>query len=105
LKGCQSFFDAFVLDYPYQKPLLRFSMVEYERRRNAMPFLLFQGDITQMQVDAVVNAANRELQQGGGVCGAIFNGAGASSMQKACDELAPVEIGEVAITLAFKLPS
>jgi len=70
-----------------------------------MPFLLFQGNITQMQVDAVVNAANRELQQGGGVCGAIFNGAGASSMQKACDELAPVEIGEVAITLAFKLPS
>ena len=70
-----------------------------------MPFLLFQGDITQIKVDAIVNAANRELKQGGGVCGAIFEGAGTRSMQQACDELAPLETGDVAITPAFKLTS
>jgi len=70
-----------------------------------MPFLLFQGDITRLEVDAIVNATNRDLKQGGGVCGAIFKGAGASSMQKACDELSPIETGEVVITPAFKLPS
>jgi len=70
-----------------------------------MPFLLFQGDITHIKVDAIVNAANRDLKQGGGVCGAIFKAAGAQAMQMACDELAPIEVGEVVITPAFKLPS
>lgn len=70
-----------------------------------MPFLLYQGDITHVKVDAIVNAANRELKQGGGVCGAIFKAAGEQAMQQACDELAPVEVGEAVITPAFKLPS
>lgn len=68
-----------------------------------MPFLLIQGDITQLQVDAIVNAANCELKQGGGVCGAIFKAAGAQAMQKACSELAPIETGGVAITPGFAL--
>lgn len=70
-----------------------------------MPFLLFQGDITLLEVDAIVNAANRGLKQGGGVCGAIFKGAGAEAMQSSCDALAPVETGDVAITPGFDLPS
>ncbi|HKL59220.1 MAG TPA: macro domain-containing protein [Sphaerochaeta sp.] len=70
-----------------------------------MPFLLFQGDITLLKVDAVVNAANRNLKMGGGVCGAIFKGAGVASMQQACVGLSPVETGDVAITDAFSLPS
>ncbi len=69
-----------------------------------MPFLLHQGDITQMIVDGIVNAANRGLKQGGGVCRAIFRGAGVEAMQQACDKVAPIETGEVAITPAFKLP-
>ncbi len=69
-----------------------------------MPFLLNKGDITQMLVDGIVNAANKDLKQGGGVCGAIFRGAGSQAMQKACDQLSPVETGEVVITPAFKLP-
>lgn len=47
---------------------------------------LVRGDITTMLVDAVVNAANRDLREGGGVCGAIFSAAGARQLQKACDE-------------------
>lgn len=70
-----------------------------------MPFLLFQGDISLFKVDAIVNAANSNLKMGGGVCGAIFKGAGVASMQQACEDLSPVKTGNVAITGAFNLPS
>lgn len=58
-----------------------------------------------MKVDAIVNAANTDLQMGGGVCGAIFNAAGASKLQAACDLVAPIKTGEAAITPAFSLPA
>jgi O-acetyl-ADP-ribose deacetylase (regulator of RNase III) len=58
-----------------------------------------------MTVDAVVNAANTALEQGGGVCGAIFSSAGAHELQRACNELAPIKTGEAVITSGFKLPS
>ncbi len=60
-------------------------------------------DITKMEVDAIVNAANTELKQGGGVCGAIFKTAGAEKMQAACDKLAPIKTGEAVITPGFDL--
>lgn len=58
-----------------------------------------------MQVDAIVNAANRELQMGGGVCGAIFRAAGAQELQAACNPLAPIATGEAVITPGFRLPA
>lgn len=70
-----------------------------------MPFTIIRNDITQMRVDAIVNAANTNLQMGGGVCGAIFKAAGARELQAACDKLAPIKTGEAVITPGFRLPA
>ncbi len=56
-----------------------------------------------MQSDAIVNAANTELQMGGGVCGAIFKAAGVKELQAACNELSPIQTGEAVITPGFAL--
>lgn len=70
-----------------------------------MPCKIVSEDITTMNVDAVVNAANTDLVMGGGVCGAIFKAAGAAQLQAACDKLAPIETGEAVITPGFGLPA
>src|ERR1700729_4023398 len=63
---------------------------------------LRQGDITQAQVDAIVNAANNDLILGGGVAGAI-RAKGGPSIQAECDKLGPIPIGEAVLTGAGKL--
>lgn len=68
-----------------------------------MPFNIVRNDITKMEVDVIVNAANTELQMGGGVCGAIFKVAGAAELQAVCDKLAPIKTGEAVITSGFGL--
>ena len=68
-----------------------------------MPLKIVCNDITKMQVDIIVNAANSSLQAGGGVCGAIFNAAGVQELQSACDKLAPVQTGDAVITKGFAL--
>lgn len=70
-----------------------------------MPFFIVSEDITEMDVDAVVNAANTELRMGGGVCGAIFRAAGVEEMEEACHPLSPVKTGEAVITPGFDLPA
>jgi len=70
-----------------------------------MPFTIVRQDITKLKVDAIVNAANTELQMGGGVCGAIFIAAGAAQLQAACAKLAPIQTGEAVITPGFALPA
>lgn len=70
-----------------------------------MPFTIIRQDITKMQVDIIVNAANTDLQMGGGVCGAIFHAAGPKVLQAACDKAAPIKTGEAAITPGFALPA
>lgn len=70
-----------------------------------MPFTIVQQDITRMQVDAIVNAANTELTMGGGVCGAIFKAAGAAKLKAACEKLAPIKTGDAVITPGFELPA
>ena len=58
---------------------------------------IVQGDITLLDVEAVVNAANKHLQLGGGVAGAI-RARGGPSIQEECDRLAPIDVGEAVIT-------
>lgn len=70
-----------------------------------MPFTIVRQDITKMKVDAIVNAANTDLQMGGGVCGAIFKAAGPRRLQEACNKVAPIQTGGAAITPGFDLPA
>lgn len=68
-----------------------------------MSFEIINKDITKLDVDAIVNAANTSLQRGGGVCGAIFKAAGAEKLEEACNRLAPISTGEAVITDGFDL--
>lgn len=63
------------------------------------------GDITKLKVDAIVNAANSQLQGGGGVCGAIFQAAGWDQLQTACDTIGSCATGNACITSSFNLAS
>jgi O-acetyl-ADP-ribose deacetylase len=66
---------------------------------------LVTGDITaQDDVDAVVNAANRDLAPGGGVAGAIHRVAG-PELARAGSSRAPIEVGEAVVTEGFGLPN
>jgi O-acetyl-ADP-ribose deacetylase (regulator of RNase III) len=65
---------------------------------------LLQGDITDVAVDAIVNAANTDLVLGAGVAGAIRR-KGGPSIQGECDAIGPVPMGEAAITGAGDLPA
>ncbi len=64
-----------------------------------------RGDITTLEVDAIVNAANPALAPGGGVCGAIFRAAGSLRLQAACAPLGGCEPGDAKATPGFALPA
>ncbi len=68
-----------------------------------MPFEIIRQDITKMQVDAIVNAANQKLLPGGGVCGSIFSAAGKEDMERACRKIGFCPTGEAVITKGFEL--
>jgi len=63
---------------------------------------ILQGDLTQQDVDAIVNAANNDLELGGGVAGAIAR-AGGPQIQGECRAIGPIEVGDAAITGAGNL--
>jgi O-acetyl-ADP-ribose deacetylase (regulator of RNase III) len=65
---------------------------------------LFEGDITTLVVDAVVNAANSALRGGGGVDGAIHRAAG-PELLAASRALAPCPPGDARVTPGFRLPA
>jgi O-acetyl-ADP-ribose deacetylase len=60
------------------------------------------GDITELDVDAIVNAANNDLQLGGGLAGAIRRKGGAR-IQAECDEIGTIPVGGAAITSGGEL--
>lgn len=64
---------------------------------------IVQGDITTIEADAIVNAANAELAAGGGVCGAIFRAAGVNELTAACRALGRCATGSAVITPAFAI--
>jgi O-acetyl-ADP-ribose deacetylase (regulator of RNase III) len=64
--------------------------------------VLLKGDLTEMDVDAIVNAANNDLQHGGGVAGAIRR-KGGEVIQQESNEIGSIPIGGAAITSAGKL--
>lgn len=63
---------------------------------------IIEGDLTELDVDAIVNAANSALQHGGGVAGAISR-KGGPSIQRESDEIGHVPVGSAAVTGAGSL--
>ena len=66
-------------------------------------FKIIKADITRLDVDCIVNAANEQLMAGGGVCGAIFKAAGRDKLQKACNAIGHCRTGSAVITPGFDL--
>jgi len=73
-----------------------------ERRINKTTIRLVSADLTERNVDALVNAANSHLQHGGGVAGAIVR-KGGKVIQDESDKIGYVPVGGAAITTAGKL--
>ena len=68
-----------------------------------MGFYIVHDSIVHMRTDAVVNAANSFLEQGGGVCGAIFKAAGADKLREECRKKAPCPVGQAVVTGGYGL--
>ncbi|MEE8368955.1 MAG: macro domain-containing protein, partial [Thermoanaerobaculia bacterium] len=71
-------------------------------KMNGTRLELLDGDITELEVDAIVNAANERLDLGSGVAGAIRK-KGGPSIQAECDAIGPIEVGDAVVTGAGEL--
>lgn len=69
---------------------------------NERKLKILEGNIVLLNVDAIVNAANKSLILGGGVAGAIRKHGG-PTIQEECNEMGPIEVGEAVLTGAGNL--
>lgn len=69
-----------------------------------MPYSIVCNDISRVEADVLVNAANEQLAAGGGVCGALFAAAGREKMRAACDAIGYCPTGGAVGTPGFNLP-
>ncbi len=70
-----------------------------------MPVQIVRQDITKMEVDAVVNAANQALKMGGGVCGDDFYRRRSAALQTECDRIGKCQPARRTSQRAGKLPA
>jgi O-acetyl-ADP-ribose deacetylase (regulator of RNase III) len=75
-----------------------------EKKLDSKVLRLVQGDITERDVDAIVNAANSHLKHGGGVAGAIVR-KGGRVIQEESDRIGFVPVGSAVMTTAGNLPA
>lgn len=76
--------------------------VDMERKVGDKVVVLVQGDITEMDTDAIVNAANAQLVLGGGVAGAIRT-KGGPAIQEECHRIGETAVGEAVVTTGGRL--
>ena len=68
-----------------------------------MPLTILKGSVVKQDTDIIVNAANNYLQEGGGVCGAIFGKVNDPRLQKECDKIGYCYTGEAVYTSGYSL--
>ncbi|CAF4944885.1 unnamed protein product [Pieris macdunnoughi] len=87
--------------------LNEFRKIKLDQEKNkllAEKVSVYRGDITKLEIDAIVNAANSRLKAGGGVDGAIHRAAG-SLLQDECNSIGGCPTGDACITGGYNLPA
>ncbi len=94
------------IEEKYNKEIVHgmdFELERFDEEESASSIEVQKIGITKLKVDAIVNAANDRLLEGGGVCGSIFREAGSAELTKACSAYNGCKTGNAVITPGFKL--